>query len=137
MVGETALSNEDFADKPGQIKSYRDLVIWQKGIELAEVIYQVTSKFPTDERFGLVNQLRRAAVSVPSNIAEGQTRNHTREFVQFLYVSLGSLSEIDTQLTIAQRMDYLDEQLYAGIGDRLVTLKKMIYALINSLAQRI
>lgn len=75
-------------DKQDQIKSYRDLVIWQKAIDLAETIYQATTKFPGHEQYGLVNQMRRAAVSIASNIAEGQTRSHTREFIQFLYVSL-------------------------------------------------
>ena len=82
-----------------RLRDYRDLLVWQKGMTLAKAIYQVTQAFPDTERFGLVSQMRRAAVSVPSNIAEGQARNTTGEFVQFLSHAVGSVSELDTQLT--------------------------------------
>jgi four helix bundle protein len=82
----------------GKPQSYRDLLVWQKGTALALEIYRVTQRFPSDERFGLTAQLRRAAVSVPSNIAEGQARRTTGEFIQFLSHAEGSLAEVDTQI---------------------------------------
>lgn len=87
--------------------THKDLDIWKLGIDLVEKVYNLTGRFPKDEVFGLTSQMRKAAVSVPSNIAEGAARNSKREFLQFLYISLGSLSEIETQLIIAQRLGYL------------------------------
>ena len=83
------------------VRSYQDLVAWQKAMDLVTKIYQVSHKFPREEIFALTSQLRRAAVSVPSNIAEGQGRNSTKEFRQFLAISLGSVAELETQLIIA------------------------------------
>ena len=80
----------------GEIKSHRDLFVWQKSIELVKEIYALTRKFPKSETFGLANQMQRAAVSIPSNIAEGHTRQHTGEFRQFLFTALGSAAELDT-----------------------------------------
>jgi four helix bundle protein len=85
----------------GKIRSYRDLLVWQKGMALAKMVYRLTTGFPEGERFGLVAQMRRAAVSVPSNIAEGQARRGRREFAQFLSHAEGSLAELDTQLMLA------------------------------------
>lgn len=92
-----------------KIKSYRDLLVWQKGMTLAKQVYSFTQSLPVDERFGLVAQLRRAAVSIPSNIAEGQVRHGKRDFVQFLSHSEGSLAELDTQLALAIELGYLQE----------------------------
>ena len=89
-----------------KINNYRDLLVWQKGIQLVKAIYQVTHEFPQDERFGLTTQMRRAAVSIPSNIAEGQARRTTREFIHFVSNSEGSLAELDTQLVIAIEVFY-------------------------------
>ncbi|HSV86226.1 MAG TPA: four helix bundle protein [Levilinea sp.] len=94
------------------VRSYRDLIVWQKGIELAKRIYMITKKFPSSEVYGLTNQLRRAAVSIPSNIAEGQSRQSTKEFIHFLHISLGSLSELDTQIVIAKELEYLSDSDY-------------------------
>lgn len=88
------------------IKTFKELDIWKKGIDLAEMIYRLTANFPSEEKYGLVSQLRRAAVSFPSNIAEGSARNSNKEFIQFLHISLGSLAELETQLIIAQRIGY-------------------------------
>src|SRR5207248_9496463 len=82
-------------------RSYKDLVVWQKGIALAKLVYQLTKNFPSEEKFGLVAQMRRAAVSVPSNVAEGQARHTTGEFVQFISHAEGSLAELDTQLILS------------------------------------
>ncbi len=87
-------------------QSYRDLLVWQKGIELAKLLYQLTTRFPPDERFGLISQIRRAAVSVPSNIAEGQARNTTGEFIQFISHAEGSAAELDTQLHLATELGF-------------------------------
>ena len=91
-------------------QSYKDLILWQKAIELATWIYGLTAQFPKEEIYGLVSQMRRAAVSVPSNIAEGQSRQHKTEFRQFLYIAKGSLSELETQLTIASNLGYVNEK---------------------------
>ena len=87
-----------------EIKSYRDLLIWKKGIELVREIYILTRNFPKLEKFVLIDQIHRAAISIPSNIAEGQTRQYSKEFKQFLYIALGSLAELDTQLIIAAEL---------------------------------
>ena len=87
-------------------QSYRDLVVWQKGIELAKLLYPLTAKLPTEEKFGLVSQIRRAAVSVPSNIAEGQARHTTGEFIQFISHAEGSAAELDTQIYLAVELGY-------------------------------
>ena len=88
-------------------RSYRDLEVWKLSIELVKAIYQITAQFPASEKFGLIQQIRRAAVSIPSNIAEGQFRNSTKEFKQFLAIALGSAAELETQLIIAKEIDYL------------------------------
>ena len=93
----------------GLIKTYKDLDIWQKGMDLSVLIYEVTKKFPVDEKFGLISQMRRCAVSIPSNIAEGSARNSYKEFVKFLHIALGSLAELETQLLLATRLGYLEK----------------------------
>ena len=115
------------------VKSYRDLKIWQKGVELAKMTYALTHKFPKYETYGLADQLRRLAVSVPSNIAEGQARQHTGEFRQFLHMALGSLAEVDTQIVIALEMKYIDAQEANGIQNLIIELQKMIHALVAHL----
>ena len=92
------------------IHSYQDLKVWQFGMDLAVAVYQLTQDFPKQEIYGLASQLRRAAVSVTSNIAEGAARDSTKEFLNFLSIALGSLAEIETQLILAQRLSYLSEQ---------------------------
>ena len=116
-----------------QIRNYRDLIVWQKGTVLARDVYRLSRKFPAFERHGLAGQVQRAAVSVPSNIAEGQARKHTKEFRQFLFQALGSLAEVDTQLCIAQALDYLDLAEAEGMQERILELRKMIHALIARL----
>jgi len=91
-------------------KSYRDLEAWQKAVDFVEMIYRITHGFPSEERFGLTNQLRRAAVSVPSNIAEGQGRRSGKNFARFLAMALGSLAEVETQLLISMRLGYINSE---------------------------
>ncbi len=116
-----------------RIKSYRDLIIWQKGIALVKEVYKLTRKFPRAETFGLMSQLRRSAISVPSNIAEGQARQHTREFRQFLFTALGSLAELDTQLYIALELNYLNTEEIAGIDEKITEIRRMIRGLLARL----
>jgi four helix bundle protein len=116
--------------------SYRDLIVWQKGIELVKGVYALTRQFPKHETYALADQLRRSSVSVPSNIAEGQTRQHTRDFRRFLYIALGSAAEVDTQIVIAQEPGYISEQEATGVQERIVELRKMIYTLISRLPKR-
>ena len=121
----------------GEIRSYRDLLVWQKGMALAKQIYAMTRAFPGDERFGLTAQMRRAVVSVPSNIAEGQTRHGRREFVQFLSIAEGSFAELDTQLTLAVELAYS----HPSDADRSVAtvaeLQKMMASLRGKLTARL
>jgi four helix bundle protein len=91
----------------GKSRSYRDLEVWKRSIALVKDIYEAASQFPPSENFGLVQQIRRAAVSIPSNVAEGQFRNSTKEFRQFLSIALGSAAELETQLIIANQVNYL------------------------------
>jgi four helix bundle protein len=92
------------------IRSYRDLQVWQKAMELVEQCYQATRLFPSEERFGLTNQIRRAAVSIPSNIAEGHGRAHTKEFLNHLSMVRGSINELETQLEISHRVGFMSEE---------------------------
>ena len=93
-----------------RIKDYRDLIVWQRAMDLVELIYKLTRLFPREEQYGLTVQVRKATVSVPSNIAEGQGRRTTREFLQFLSIASGSLKEVQTHVLIAQRLGYLNEE---------------------------
>lgn len=116
-----------------RVRSCRDLLVWQKGIALVQVVYRLTAKFPRAEKFGFVGQTRRAAVSVPSNIAEGQPRQHTKEFRQFLHVALGSRAELDTQLTTALELDYVQEGECSVVNEQVLELRKMIHGLLSKL----
>ncbi len=116
-----------------QVKNYRDLVVWKKGIELVKIVYVLTRKFPKHETSGLAGQMPRSAVSIPSNIAEGQARQHTGEFRQFLYTALGSAAELNTQTVIAFKLGYITEQEAKDIEQRIIEIRKMTYSLINHL----
>jgi len=119
--------------KMAEVKSYKDLLIWQKGIDLVVEVYKAVKTFPREELFALSDQIRRSSVSVPSNIAEGQARQHTAEFRQFLHVSLGSLAELDTQTIIANKLGYLSEETLSSISNGITELRKMISSLISKL----
>jgi len=111
------------------IKSYRDLIVWQKSMDMVRIIYSETRAFPNEETFGLVSQLCRAAVSVPSNIAEGYGGNSTQDYVRFLRMATGSAYEIDTQLEIALREGFLPQQSYGTISKLIDEIQKMLIAL--------
>ena len=111
------------------IQSYRELVVWQKAMTLVEMIYEATRQFPKEELYGLTNQIRRAAVSIPSNIAEGQARKSTAEFRNFLSIAQGSRAEVETQTLIAIRLNYLQQASATSILSLLEELSKMLAAL--------
>jgi len=113
------------------MKTHKDLEVWKKSIELVTEIYQVTKNFPKEEIYGLTSQIRRSAVSVPSNIAEGAARQFNKEYIQFLYIALGSLMELDTQLIIAKNNDFIDEEKLNLIEKNIEAIGKMINGLIN------
>lgn len=116
-----------------KVKSYRELLVWQKSIELVKEIYKVIKMFPKEETYALCDQLRRSAVSIPSNIAEGQARQHTGEFKQFLFIALGSLAELDTQLVIANGLGYLKTEGLDRLNGQIAELQKMIRGLVSKL----
>jgi four helix bundle protein len=118
------------------IRSYRDLIVWQKALELATDVYRLTMNLPSHETYGLASQLQRAAVSVPSNIAEGQARLHPAEFRQFLYHALGSLAEVDTQLLLAQNLGYLRPDSTMHAESLIIELRKMMHTLASRLPGR-
>jgi four helix bundle protein len=116
-----------------KVQSFRDLQVWQRSMEMTEAIYRLTQGFPREEVFGLTSQLRRAAVSIPSNIAEGQARLNTREFRQFLGTARGSNCELQTQLEIARRLGLGDSQLIKEAESLSHQIGKMIFAIIGKL----
>jgi len=116
-----------------KVKDYRDLRVWQKGIEIVDKVYAMTDRFPKDELYGLTGQIRRSAISIPSNIAEGFARKHTKEYKQFLYFSLGSCAELDTQLVIASRRNYITSQVAEELSEAINHEARMLVTLINKL----
>ena len=119
------------------MKTHKDLEVWKTSIEMVTKIYQVTRNFPKEEIYGLTNQMRRAAVSVTSNIAEGAGRNSSKEFLQFLYISTGSLSELETQIIIAYNLEYINNEQKQNIDIIINTIFKMLSGLMQSVKKRI
>ena len=115
------------------IKRYRDLDIWKKGIESVKDVYKVTEKFPKHEVYGLVSQMRRSAISIPSNVAEGFRRYHNKEYKQFLYVTLGSCAELETHITIAKELDYVTQEIETLLLERLDHICRMTSNLLKKL----
>ena len=114
-------------------KPHRKLKVWQESMDFVIDLYRILEGFPREERFGLVTQLQRAVVSIPSNLAEGAARKSKKEFLQFLYIARGSLSELDTQLEIALRLSYMDEGGFMRLMEKLSGMSMMLNGLINSL----
>jgi four helix bundle protein len=129
------MASEECDTKP-MVRGYRDLLVWQKGMVLARRIYDVTRGFPSEEKFGLISQMRRAAVSVPSNIAEGQARKSTLEFVQFISNAEGSVAELDTQLQLSMDLGFCNAAQATEVFELLSELKRMLNALRRTLAKR-
>jgi len=114
------------------IKSHRDLVVWQKAMDLVEAVYRATSSFPKEETYALTSQIRRAVVSVPANIAEGQGRRLTKEYLYFLANARGSLLELDTHLEIAVRLCYVDKNNYSILKNQLDEVARMLNGLMRA-----
>jgi four helix bundle protein len=115
------------------IETYRDLEIWKKGIEVVKDIYKLTEKFPKQETYSLVSQMRRSAISIPSNVAEGFKRYHNKEYKQFLHITLGSCAELETQITIAKELKYIQQDNEAALLEKLDHIGRMITSLLKKL----
>ena len=116
-----------------KIQSYKDLIVWQKSMDLVVAVYDLTSYFPGPEMYGLTSQMRRCSISVPSNISEGFNRFHNKEYKQFLYVALGSCAELETQTEIAAELKYLDEKEKIFLLEKLDHESRMLGNLIKKL----
>jgi len=120
-----------------EISSYKDLIIWQKGIDLAVNVYALAKDFPDSEKFALSSQVKRSASSVPANVAEGYGRQSTRSYSQFIKISRGSLFELETHLVLAERLDYItEESLYKTIRNQIIEEGKMLNAFIKRLDEK-
>ena len=113
------------------VKTYKDLIVWQRAMELVREIYLLTDKFPRDELYGLVSQMQRAAVAIPSNIAEGYLRRHRKEYVQFLSISLGSAAELETQVIICKSLAKFKNLDFSKAESQIIEVMKMLYVLIE------
>ena len=111
--------------------SYKDLLVYQKSIQLVTTVYQLTENYPQKEVFGITNQIRRASISIPSNIAEGAARNYSKEYIQFLHIALGSAAELDTQLEISTNLQYLKKEEYLNLTEQLNEISKLLFGLIR------
>jgi len=114
-------------------RPHRDLDVWKKSIHFVKEIYQATESFPKSELYGLISQMRRAAVSIPSNIGEGAARKSNKEFKQFLNIAQGSISELDTQIELTKMLNYIDKNLYNALMEKLSGISKMLFGLSRSL----
>ncbi|MCX6271570.1 MAG: four helix bundle protein [Bacteroidetes bacterium] len=123
-------------DNEEKIRSHKDLEVWKKSRELVKLIYKMTQNFPKQELYGLVSQIRRASVSVPTNIAEGFGRRHSRELIHFLYYSQGSLSEIETLVTLSYDLDYIDITTDEDFQGKIRTIRVMLSRLIQSIEKK-
>jgi len=113
------------------MKTHKDLNVWKESILLVTLIYEKTKSFPKDELFGLTSQIRRSAISIPSNISEGAARESNKEYLRFLYIAQGSISELDTQLIIADNLNFLSKADYIMLNEKLVSIRKMLTGLIK------
>ena len=119
--------------KMSKIKGFEDLKVWEKSHEFVLEVYKITRQFPGEEKFGLTSQIRRSAVSVAANIAEGSKRQHLKEYIQMLYIAQGSLSETKYYLLLARDLKYLNDEVYQQILSQSQKIAKMLSGLINSL----
>ncbi|PWW30095.1 four helix bundle protein [Chryseobacterium sp. AG844] len=113
--------------------NFKELLVWQRSIDFVTEIYRTTEVFPKDEIYGLPSQIRRAAVSIPSNIAEGNSRRSKPDYVQFLKISRGSCAEVETQLIISKNLKFLNENEHLKLNEKIIEISKMLNGLINSL----
>ena len=119
------------------MKCYRELLVWQRGIDLVVDVYKLSRKLPTEERYALCSQMHRAALSIPANIAEGHARSSSKEFLRFLSISLGSLAELETHLTIAHKLTYISFEEVDSMFSRMAVLGKGLRNLQKSMQQRV
>lgn len=117
------------------VRHFKELIVWQKAVDLAVAVYEATKRFPSEERYGLASQLRRASVSVASNIAEGQCRGAGGDFIRFLRMARGSLGELETQLILAQRLTFVDVEVEAQLLELAGEVGRLLNGLLNSLKQ--
>ena len=122
--------------KSSSIRSYRDLKVWQEGMNIAEACYQITKTFPKEELYGMTSQIRRSAVSIPANIAEGYGREYRAEYIQFLRIAQGSLKELETHLLLCERVKLATNQVILPLLNQCESLGKMIRSLIRSLQNK-
>ncbi len=116
-----------------KMRSYHDLIVWQRSVEFVIAVYEVTRNFPSSEKYGLISQIQRAAVSIPSNIAEGQARNTPAAFANHVDIALGSAAELETQLLIALKIGYLEQPAYDKLVTELTEINRMLYGLLRRL----
>ena len=119
------------------MRPHENLEVWNKAVEFVVKIYKFTKNFPSDEKFGLTSQIRRASVSIPANIAEGAARQTTKEFLQFLSIAQGSSSEVETELLIAYKVGYLDKLIFLELKQEIESIGRMIIGLSNHLKKKI
>ena len=124
-------------NRESEPRAHKKLDVWKESIELATVIYRVTEQFPKSEVFGLTSQLRQAVVSIPSNIAEGAGRVSKKEFAQFLKITGGSLSELDTQIEIARNVNYISDETKRDLDSRIASIGRKLAGLINKVKREI
>ena len=117
------------------MQSYKELFVYQKGYQLSLEIYRVTNNFPKEELYGIVSQMRRAAISIPCNIAEGYRRGHRKEYIQFLYIAQGSCGELETLLSLSWDLSYINEENFAKLYKIQEDVSRLLRALINSLSK--
>jgi len=132
-AGAGKAQSGESAGRRGKSRNFRDLEVWKKGMEIVKEVYRSTGAFPRTERFGLMDQMQRSAVSIPSNVAEGFNRLHNKEYRQFLYVALGSCAELETQVEIAGDLAYIDDNRKALLLERLDHESRMLRSLIKKL----
>jgi four helix bundle protein len=118
------------------VKSYRDLKVWQKAMDLLVDVYAITETFPKSEQYGLVSQIRRASVSIPSNLAEGSSRRSTAEFLRYINIASGSLAELETQLIASQKLQFITEEHLNPLMVRVDEISRMLQGLYDSLQKR-
>jgi four helix bundle protein len=116
------------------VKTYRDLIVWQKSMQLVTRIYMLTRKLPKEETYSLINQIRRSCISIPSNIAEGYGRNSTNDYLRFLQIATGSLYELQTQLEICLNLKYLPKKVFEEVFEQSREIERMLSSLIRRLS---
>lgn len=119
------------------LKHYRELIVWQKAMELVKSTYELTAKYPSTEAYGLTGQMRRAAVAIPSNIAEGQGRNSTKDFLRYISIAYGSLLELETQISISEMLGYLSGNETRFLLEKCAEVGRLVNGLRNSLERKI